>query len=62
MAHVLNRVSKNGTCNLKENEAGTGIDIGSRPVLKRDEQHGKLHSAKRQSTGAQNAQGSTVAS
>jgi hypothetical protein len=28
MAHVVNRASKHGTDNLKENEAGTGIDIG----------------------------------
>jgi hypothetical protein len=56
MAHVVNRASKHRTDNLKENEAGTGIDIGLRPVLKCDQQHGKLQSAKQQRAGAQNAQ------
>ena len=46
MAHVLNRAGKHGTGDLKENEAGTWIDIGLCPVLKCDQQHIKLQNAK----------------
>jgi hypothetical protein len=45
MTHVVNRASKHRTGNLKENESGTGIDIGLRPVLKYEQQYGKLQSA-----------------
>ena len=44
----MNRAGKHGTGNLKENEAGTGTDIGLRPKLKGDRQHGKLQSTPQQ--------------
>jgi hypothetical protein len=55
-AKITNRASKHRTGNLKENEAGTGIDIGLRPGLKCDQQHGKLQSTKQQRAAAQNTQ------
>jgi hypothetical protein len=55
MAHVVNRTGKHGTGNLKENEAGTRIDVGLRPVLKCGQQHDELQSTKQQRAGAQNA-------
>ena len=36
MAHIVDRASEHGTGNLKEDEAGTWVDVGLRRALKCD--------------------------